>query len=93
MNNSDAASASGGVTDNTARSQYEMDVAGQTVFARYRRQGDATLILHVEAPPSLRGTGAADRFMQGLVALAAAQGTRLVPVCSYAVAWMKRHPG
>ena len=96
MNNSDAAAApagNGAVTDNTARSQYEMDVNGQTVFARYRRQGDATLILHVEAPPSLRGTGAADRFMQGLVALAAAQGTRLVPVCSYAVAWMKRHPG
>lgn len=92
MNSSEAAQPSS-VTDNTARSQYEMTVADQTVFARYRRQDDTTLILHVEAPPSLRGTGAADRFMRGLVALAAQQGTKLVPLCSYAVAWMKRHPG
>lgn len=91
MNSPEAAQPSS-VTDNTSRSQYEMDVGGQTVFARYRRQDDATLILHVEAPPSLRGTGAADRFMHGLMALAAQQGTKLVPVCSYARAWMARHP-
>jgi predicted GNAT family acetyltransferase len=81
------------VIDNTARSQYEMDVAGQTVFARYRRQDGQTLILHVEAPVNLRGSGAADRLMRSIVALAASQGTKLVPLCSYAVAWMKRHPG
>lgn len=81
------------VTDNTARSQYELDVNGQTVFARYRRQEGQTLILHVEAPVNLRGTGAADRLMRGIVALAAEQGTTLVPLCSYARAWMARHPG
>ncbi len=45
--------------DNTEDSQYEMDVDGQTVFARYRKSREALTILWVEAPEQLRGTGAA----------------------------------
>jgi predicted GNAT family acetyltransferase len=80
------------VTDNTARSQYEMPVEGQTVFARYRRDDGVVAILHVEAPVALRGTGAAGRLMQGIVELAREKNEKLVPLCSYAAAWMKRHP-
>lgn len=80
------------VIDNTARSQYELPVEGQIVFARYRRSGDVVSILHVEAPVNLRGTGASGRLMQGIMALARERGEKLVPLCSYAVAWMKRHP-
>ncbi|QDO97419.1 N-acetyltransferase [Ferrovibrio terrae] len=80
------------VTDNTARSQYEMPVEGQIVFARYRRTGDTVALLHVESPVALRGTGAAGRLMQGIVELARQKNEKLVPLCSYAAAWMKRHP-
>lgn len=80
------------VTDNTANSQYELPVEGQTVFARYRRTGDTVALLHVEAPVTLRGTGAAGRLMQGIVDLARSRNEKLVPLCSYAAAWMKRHP-
>jgi predicted GNAT family acetyltransferase len=80
------------VTDNTARQQYELPVEGQTVFARYRRQDGVVSILHVEAPVSLRGSGAAGRLMQGIVDLARQNNDRLVPLCSYAAAWMRRHP-
>lgn len=80
------------VTDNTARSQFELPVEGQIVFARYRRKDGVVSILHVEAPVSLRGTGASGRLMQGIMDLARDRGEKLVPLCSYAVAWMKRHP-
>lgn len=80
------------VTDNKARSQYELPVDGQIVFARYRRQEGVVSILHVEAPVSLRGNGAAGRLMQGIVDLARRQNEKLVPLCSYAAAWMRRHP-
>lgn len=80
------------VIDNTARSQYELPVEGQIVFARYRRNGDVVSILHVEAPVALRGTGASGRLMQGIMELARQKNEKLVPLCSYAVAWMKRHP-
>lgn len=80
------------VTDNTERSQYELPVDGQTVFARYRRADKVVALLHVEAPVALRGTGAAGRLMRGITDLARRNGDKLVPRCSYAAAWMKRHP-
>jgi hypothetical protein len=78
--------------DNRALSRFELEEDGQTVFADYRRDGRRLLIDHVEAPIALRGTGAAGRFMQALVETARAEGASLVPICSYAAAWLQRHP-
>jgi hypothetical protein len=64
----------------------------RTVFADYAVQGDTRIILHVEADPALRGTGASGRFMQALAEHARAERLKLQPRCSYAVAWLKRHP-
>lgn len=64
----------------------------RTVFADYAVQGDTRVILHVEAHPALRGSGAAGRFMQALVDHARAEGLKLQPRCSYAVLWHRRHP-
>jgi len=80
------------VHDNPAAHRFEMVEQGQTVFADYRRDGRRLIIDHVEAPVSLRGTGAAGRFMEGLVAAVRTEGATLVPICSYAVAWLRRHP-
>ncbi|MGH6956036.1 MAG: GNAT family N-acetyltransferase [Caulobacteraceae bacterium] len=65
---------------------------GHTVFADYRRDGGRLVIDHVEAPDALRGTGAAGRFMEALVEQAKAEGVEIVPICSYAAAWLARHP-
>lgn len=62
------------------------------VWADYAKQGQIRVILHVEADPQLRGSGAAGRFMAALVDHARAEGLKLVPRCGYAVAWLKRHP-
>lgn len=75
--------------DNTAAGQYEMDEGGQTVFARYRREGDVVTILWVEAPPALRGTGAAGRLMTLVSEEAQRNNWRIVPVCGYAAAWLR----
>lgn len=78
--------------DNTARQRYELDVGGELVFASYRRADGRLIITHVEAPPQLRGTGAADRFMRALVATVRASGEKIVPRCGYAAGWLQRHP-
>ncbi len=46
----------------------------------------------MEAAPALRGTGAAGRLMEGVLASARAEGLRVVPLCSYAAAYIRRHP-
>jgi len=79
------------VTDNRERSRYELEVGGETVFALYRRHGETLVIPHVEAPPRLRGTGAAGRLMRGVMEIARAEGLKVVPLCGYASAWIRRH--
>ena len=78
--------------DDVARRRLEMVEAGQVVFADYRRDGARLYIDHVEAPVALRGTGAAGRFMEKLARDARAEGLTLVPICSYAAHWLRRHP-
>ena len=83
--------------DVLARQRYEQgytDAEGRmrTVHADYAVQGDTRIILHVEAEPELRGTGAAGTFMRSLAEHARAGGLKLAPRCSYAVVWLKRHP-
>lgn len=82
--------------DVTAEQRYEQGFTGpdgqtRLVWADYSVQGDRRAILHVEAEPELRGSGASGQFMQSLAAHARAEGHRLNPVCSYAVAWFRRN--
>ena len=67
------------------------DGALRVVRADYSVQGERRAILHVEADPELRGSGAAGQFMQSLADHARAEGLKLAPRCSYAVVWFKRH--
>ncbi|PZN98438.1 MAG: N-acetyltransferase [Alphaproteobacteria bacterium] len=82
------------VRDENRFEQGFVDQEGQTrtVFADYATQDDTRMILHVEADRALRGTGAADTFMRALSEHARAEKLKLAPRCSYAVAWLKRHP-
>ena len=79
------------VRDNPEKARFELEIRGQIVFARYIRRGSMLVIPHVEAAPSLRGTGAAGQLMTGVMAIARAEGLKVRPLCSYAAAWIRRH--
>jgi predicted GNAT family acetyltransferase len=89
MSDNSAASA---VVDNPARHRFELAVEDQVAFANTHRQPGHWTITYVEAPPALRGTGAAGRLMRGVLDLARAEGVTVTPQCGYARAWMQRHP-
>jgi predicted GNAT family acetyltransferase len=80
------------VTRNEALSRFELVEDGQTAFADYRLHGEAVVIPHVESPIALRGKGTAGRLMEGVAELARDGSFKVVPVCSYAVHWFRRHP-
>ncbi|HWU48895.1 MAG TPA: GNAT family N-acetyltransferase [Asticcacaulis sp.] len=81
------------ITDNTDKRRFELRENGHTAYADYRRDNDSLYIDYVEAPPVLRGTGAAGRLMEGVMQSARAQNLKVIPICGYAAAWIKRHPG
>jgi predicted GNAT family acetyltransferase len=80
------------VTWNAAQSRYELVEEGKLAFADATRSGDRLVVPHVESDPALRGTGAAGRLMTGVVEHARQLGVKIVPLCSYAAAWLARHP-
>ena len=79
------------VIDNPGQSRFELEEDGLIAFADYVRTGERMIIPHVEAPVALRGTGAAGRLMEGVLAAARGQGLKVVPSCPYADAYMRRH--
>lgn len=76
--------------DDQSRGRFEEGEGGETVFADYRRSGDRLFIDHVEAPPHLRGTGAAGALMEAIVAFARERDLTIVPICGYAAHWLAR---
>jgi predicted GNAT family acetyltransferase len=76
---------------NPAKSRYELEVDGRLAFADYQRSGHRLIIPHVEADPALRGTGAAARLMVKIAETARSEGMKIVPLCSYAAAWLRRN--
>jgi predicted GNAT family acetyltransferase len=78
-------------TDNRAIQRFEWDEAGVVSFCDYRVGPDsARVLLHVETPVEARGHGAAARLMDAIIAYARAERFKLAPVCSYAVAHLRR---
>ncbi len=80
------------VVNNRAQARYELEENGHTAFATYRVGNGQLAIDYVFSPPELRGTGTAGRLMAGVMAEAKAENLKVYPVCSYAVAWLNRHP-
>jgi uncharacterized protein len=78
--------------DNPDDQRFELTENGFLARADYRVQGSRYVISHVEAEPPLRGTGAADRLMDAIVAHARANKLVIEPRCSYARIWFMRHP-
>jgi predicted GNAT family acetyltransferase len=80
------------IVKNQAEQRYELQVGDYMAFARYHEVDGVVQILHVEAPQELRGTGAAGRLMDGMMRLIRAEGRKAYPVCTYALAWLRKHP-
>ena len=90
MSATDAAAADDGVRDAATRGRFELAHDGALAYADYRLEGDVLVITYVHADPALRGTGAAGRLMEGVLARARARGLKVRPVCGYAAAHMRR---
>ena len=78
--------------DNRDASRFELQVGDLMAWADYHRRDGRLVIPHVEAEMALRGTGASGRLMEQVALAARAEGAKIVPLCSYAAAWLRRHP-
>ena len=80
------------VVDNRERNRYELTVEGETAFLDYSRKADSIILVHTEVPPALRGHHVGDALVKAALERAAADGLKVVPVCSFVRKYMEKHP-
>ena len=80
------------VIDHRAASRFELVKDGEVAFLTYTRMGDSITFLHTEVPPALRGRHLADELARAGLAAARADGLRVVAVCPFVQAYLRKHP-
>jgi predicted GNAT family acetyltransferase len=80
------------VTHNEAQNRFETWIDGQLSKLDYLRDGTTMVITHVGVHPDLRGQGIAGRLTQVALEYAAKNALRVIPMCSYVAAYIRRHP-
>jgi uncharacterized protein len=78
------------VTDNPAELRYELIVDGELAGEiRYRRVPGGLALVHTEVDPKREGLGSV--LVRGALDDLRARGLRVVPVCPFVRAYIKRH--
>jgi predicted GNAT family acetyltransferase len=80
------------VTHNADEHQFETWIDGNLSKLDYIQDGKNFVITHVGVYPELRGQGIAGKIVEAGLEYAKEKSLRVVPMCSYAAAYIRRHP-
>lgn len=72
--------------------RFEVRVEGAYCMLDYRPAGGMMTITHTLVPPPVAGRGVAGELVRAALEFARGKGLKVRPACSYAAAWMDRHP-
>jgi len=79
------------VTDNQAKSRFEIRIGWHLAELIYHRNGDRLALIHTEVPEELERHGIGGRLVTAAVDRAAGEGLTIVPYCPFARRWLERH--
>jgi hypothetical protein len=81
------------IVDHDAEAQrFTTDVDGHRAVLEYRLSERVMMVTHTGVPPAIRGRGIAAELMRTALAAARIAGWTVNPACSYAAAYLRRHP-
>jgi predicted GNAT family acetyltransferase len=82
------------VRDNPRELRYELlDDSGAMIGQiRYVLEPGAVVLVHTEVDPRFEGHGLAGELVQGAMNDLRERGLKMIPVCPYVRAWLRRHP-
>jgi len=80
------------IDHDTAAQRFSTWVDGHRSVLDYRLSGDIMTITHTEVPAAIGGRGIAAELMHAALGAARVAGWSVSPACSYAAAYMRRHP-
>src|SRR6187397_508292 len=80
------------VIHNPSESRFETWIDGYLSKLEYIQDGKNFVITHVGVYPELRGQGIAGKIVEAGLQYAKQNSLRVVPMCSYAAAYIRRNP-
>ena len=80
------------IINNESEKRFEVSVNGLLSKLDYLQDENTFVITHVGVQPELRGQGVAGKLTQAGLEFAKAKSLRVIPMCSYAAAYIRRHP-
>lgn len=80
------------ISHNPAENRFEAWIEGQLAKLDYMEDGDTIVMTHVGVPVEYRGHGLAGRITQSALEYAKAKSLRVIPMCSYVAAYIRRNP-
>lgn len=81
------------IVHDTGAHQFRVEVEGHRGVSDYVLHDGVMTITHTEVPPAIGGRGIAAELTRAALDTARREGWRVVPACSYAAAFIRRHPG
>ena len=63
-----------------------------TAYVEYELAGEEMSLTHTIVPPAIGGRGIAGALVKATLEHARSEGWKVVPQCSYADAWLRKHP-
>lgn len=80
------------IRHDAARQRFLLEQDGHTGYVEYELRDGTLVLTHTIVPAAIGGRGIAGRLVQAALDHARAQDLKVEPRCSYADAWMRRHP-
>ena len=80
------------IRENTEFGRFEMDTPAGLAYVAYHCAGDVVYLDHAEVPAALEGQGVGSRLVGEVLECLRARDARIVPVCSFIAAYLRRHP-
>jgi len=80
------------ITHDRTAHRFEANVDGSVCYVDYHFADGVMDIRHTIVPAAVEGRGIASALMQAAADAARDEGWKIRPSCSYAEAWMRRHP-
>jgi predicted GNAT family acetyltransferase len=80
------------ISDHRALKRFERTIDGQTAYLAYERTDDTLTLVHTEVPEQLRGRHIGDELVKAALESGRAAGLRIVAVCPFVRAYLRKHP-
>jgi uncharacterized protein len=80
------------VNHEAAADRFTAEVDGERAVLDYALEAGVMTITHTGVPKPIEGRGIAGELMREALSAARNNGWRVVPACSYAAAYIEKHP-